>query len=376
MASKSVAVIGAGVVGLTTALELSERGWTVTILEAVAPVAGASSSANGALTPHSDHSAPDLVIELAQESVARYPSYLDYLRDLSGLPVDHDPTGVLEVLVGAEELDEGRGLFESMKEKDWNVDWLNRDDVFQLEPHVTPAAAGGILYKDESAIDIDQLGSALIQAATTSGVALKFPTAVSSVSGTTSGSVELASADGTSTFDAAVVCTGTAMCSVSDLPTIALTRVRGELIEAWAPPGTIGRCIYRGDAFVTPRRDGRLMLGASYDVHELGMDENRGTISLGTALQTLKASCETVPKFRHAELRRVWKCWRAVTSDELPVIGPYGNPNIILALGFGGLGFTLAARTSQLIADAVDGDLSDERLGTLDPMRDGLERLP
>ena len=60
-AEAEVAVIGAGFSGLSTALALAERGVAVTVLEAVAPGAGASGASGGQVIPGLRHFVADLV---------------------------------------------------------------------------------------------------------------------------------------------------------------------------------------------------------------------------------------------------------------------------------------------------------------------------
>ena len=86
LASPDVTIVGAGVIGLSLALELHARGATVTLLERGAAAPQASWAAAGMLAAQDPHNPPQLRA-LAQLSAALYPAFLDHLQELSGLPV-------------------------------------------------------------------------------------------------------------------------------------------------------------------------------------------------------------------------------------------------------------------------------------------------
>lgn len=365
-------VIGAGIIGLTTALELAIRGANVVVLDQVGPGTGASGAANGALTPHSDHSVPQTVSSWALESARRYPDHVRKLTALTGLRIDHDPGGVVEVFLNTDELEVGRRLFDSMKSHGWKVFWLTRAEVLSIEPAVNRRVVGGLLYCEESAIDVNQLMSATIRAGEILGVTGSWPVAVQGVAPTDSGMVNITTNVGTMECDAVVIASGSGPCAVHGMPTIRIRRIRGEILEASGPPGLIRHCLYRGDGFITPRRDGRLLLGTSYEEHYAGMDEDTSTVSIGGAIQTLVATTEVLPALRRCELRRSWKSWRPASPDGLPIVGSYGAPNIVLALGFGGLGFTLALTAAEAAATiALSGNVAPQ-LGEFSPLRPGI----
>jgi D-amino-acid dehydrogenase len=50
-----------------------------------------------------------------------------------------------------------------------------------------------------------------------------------------------------------------------------------------------------------------------------------------------------------------WACLRAMTADGLPLLGATRRPGVFLNTGHGPLGWTLAAGTAELVADAIEG---------------------
>lgn len=86
MQHPNVCIAGAGIIGLSLALELHHRGANVTVLERSTPLAEASTAAAGMLPANDPHN-PAPLQPLANLSLALYPAYLDRLHNLSGIRI-------------------------------------------------------------------------------------------------------------------------------------------------------------------------------------------------------------------------------------------------------------------------------------------------
>ena len=86
MLDTDICIAGAGVIGLSLALELHSRGLSVTVVEAGQPLREASWAAAGMLAVHDPHNPAELS-ELAELSVSLYPQFLSHLESLGGLSV-------------------------------------------------------------------------------------------------------------------------------------------------------------------------------------------------------------------------------------------------------------------------------------------------
>ena len=74
-----VAIAGGGLIGLASALELAERGLSVTVFDAQTP-GQASWAAAGILGPQSEAHAPSPLVELCTKSYALYPQFVQKLQ--------------------------------------------------------------------------------------------------------------------------------------------------------------------------------------------------------------------------------------------------------------------------------------------------------
>jgi glycine oxidase len=120
-------------------------------------------------------------------------------------------------------------------------------------------------------------------------------------------------------------------------------------------PRLVRRCLYCGRGFITPRRDGRILLGSNYDLHTYGDDECSTTVSVRSAISALVATTRIVPSLETLQLQRVWKGWRPRTAaDGQPVVG-WSNPQgICVATGFFGLGISLAPVVADFVAELFE----------------------
>src|SRR5579875_3596586 len=85
-----IAVLGAGIIGLSLALELHLRGARVAVLDSRAAFGGASSAAAGMLAAEDPHNSPQLRA-ISSWSLSLYDAFLARLEDLSGLPFPSRP---------------------------------------------------------------------------------------------------------------------------------------------------------------------------------------------------------------------------------------------------------------------------------------------
>src|SRR5215469_1364968 len=101
MKSSDAIIIGAGIIGLSLAIELRKRGLRVLILERGEPGREASYAAAGMLAASGDEF-PTALKPLAQESARMYPEFVHELEDESGLKVDLRRQGTILVLCNGE----------------------------------------------------------------------------------------------------------------------------------------------------------------------------------------------------------------------------------------------------------------------------------
>jgi glycine oxidase len=93
------AVAGAGIIGLSLALELNSRGASVCVLDTAAALAGASSAAAGMLAVADPHNPAELG-ELSAFSLSLYDPFLARITALSNLEVPYQTTTAIQYVDG------------------------------------------------------------------------------------------------------------------------------------------------------------------------------------------------------------------------------------------------------------------------------------
>src|SRR5215471_2096814 len=98
--TRDVIIAGAGIIGVSIALELRERGARVLVLDRGEPGQEASSAAAGMLAPF-DPETPAGLRSLAVASAQLYPAYVERLENLSQTQVDFRRRGTIALLKGS-----------------------------------------------------------------------------------------------------------------------------------------------------------------------------------------------------------------------------------------------------------------------------------
>ena len=326
----AASVIGAGVVGLATALTLAERGAKVTLVERSRELGGnASWLAGGMLSPFCEgESAPPSVVERGKGAIDWWAARVSGVVR-AGTLVIAPPRDVGEVdrfaarTIRHERADEAR--------------------IAALEPDLAGRFRKGLYFADEGHVDPRAAMRALLSSLRRAGVELRF-----GEDGET-----LSPKDGV-----VVDCRGFA--ARPDLPE--LRGVRGEMIRVRTREVKLTRTVRllhpRISLYVVPRQEGEYMIGAT-----MIESADTGGLSVRSAMELLSAAYTLHPAFGEAEILETSAGVRPAYPDNEPrIIERSGR---IYLNGFYRHGFLLApafaAQAAEMVmsrwgADAVRAD--------------------
>ncbi|MDQ6717026.1 MAG: FAD-binding oxidoreductase, partial [Gemmatimonadota bacterium] len=218
-----VAIAGGGAIGLCAALALAERGLKVIVVTG-SSIGEASRAAAGMLAPSIERASAD-PDEFGIAARDRYPSYLDYLRDSTGIAVALNRQGILQAALTPSGV---KGLRRSAPT---TSRWLDRDELVRLEPALSHAL-GAVYNPLDGSVDNVALMDALVAAVEKH--AMISPLAGRVLAVTTDGSaVIVATANGNSVSAAHfVVAAGAWAGSISGAKLAAsVTPSKGQLVE-------------------------------------------------------------------------------------------------------------------------------------------------
>jgi glycine oxidase len=281
-----VSVIGAGVAGLTCALELAERGVAVEVLERAARLAGAGCSwyAGGMLAPWCERESADtLIAQLGEESLKWWPERVPATQVNGTLVVVH-----------------GRDAAElaDFARRTSHYERVGAEDIGALEPDLAGRFAHGLYFAGEGHLDPRAALAGLASRLGELGVPIRF--------GIQASAAMLA---GRSVVD----CTG--LAARPQLPD--LRGVKGEMLLLRAREVTLTRPVRvlhpRLPVYVVPRGDGLFMVGATMLESDAGEH-----ISARSMLELLAAACALHPAFGEAQILEIGAAVRAAFPDNRP----------------------------------------------------------
>ncbi|MDB4875428.1 MAG: hypothetical protein JWM41_1874 [Gemmatimonadetes bacterium] len=332
-ATADVVIIGDGVIGLSTAIELCRAGASC-ILVGARRDGSASEAAAGLLAP-SIGTLPEAVQPFFADSLDRYPAFVDSLRGFE--PALRMVVGLIDVSAD----DSGAPRHAGAR--------LTAADLAALEPGLS-AAGGGRFYADDGAVDNVLLVRALhraVEAAPEAHVLSGDPVTSIELSGRP-GRVLLASGRILSS-GAIVLAAGAWSAQIGGLPRpLPVTPLKGQMLAVASTALTYS--VMSEDVYIVPRAS-ELAIGAT--VERAGFD-------VGTSAEAIeqlrRAAIDVCPAIEGAQVIRTWAGIRPATPDMLPIIGADpSDPRLIYACGHSKNGILLAPATAVAVAALATG---------------------
>jgi thiazole synthase len=115
--------------------------------------------------------------------------------------------------------------------------------------------------------------------------------------------------------------------------------------------------LYGADIYLVPRRDGRILIGAT--VEDVGWTPHNTAAGIHTLLGQ---AIRLYPELQDWSIQECWWGFRPATPDELPILGTSPCENLTFATGHYRNGILLAPVTAVLLADLIGEQKSDPLL--------------
>jgi len=361
-----VAVVGGGLIGLSVALELAQRGAVVRVFDRGEPGRGASWAGAGMLAPYSEHTGDEELLALCARSLAAYPEFVQRVSAAAGVNVDLALDGIVEAAFDAEGLERLDALRRDLIAQGACCERLERRAVLIAEPSLGHHVAGGLLIHGQGCVDNRRLGRALLAACRRLDVAVHSAVGNLAVECDTRRVLGIRSDFGFAPAATVVNAAGAWAGQLAGVPSSALpsvSPVKGQMLALAAPVDFLRRPTWVPGAYLVPRPDGRLLVGAT--VEDAGFDER---VTAGAIAALLSAALRAAPTLGAFTVTETWSGLRPGTPDGRPFIGPTALEGLIDATGHYRNGILLAPITAALVASFVEtGD--DEPLHAWSPLR-------
>ncbi len=360
-----VLIVGGGVIGLGIALRLRQQGVAVTVLSRDFAEA-ASHMAAGMLAPGAEAIPPGPYLDLCRRSLARYGDWSQKLEALTGQSIGYWPSGIL-----APQYEPPATI-----SPDTAGTWLEAATVHHYQAGLSGAIAGAWWYGDEGQVDNRALAQTLRLAAQEAGVDLQEGITVQGFQRQGDHIQQVYTTAGPFQAGQYVLATG---AWANDLLPIPVSPVKGQMAAVQVPPGyghpqPLQRVLYGPGIYIVPRRQGRIVLGATAEA----VGFTPGNTPSGLTHLFAQAS-RLYPVLKDFPVQECWWGFRPGTPDEAPILGPGPADNLTLATGHYRNGILLMPITAELIADQILGrpdpllaDFSWERFHQSPPLADAI----
>lgn len=399
--STTVVVIGGGIVGLTAALNLAERGIPVTVLEK-GRIAGEQSSRNLGWIRKTSRGRDDL--PMAQESDRLWAE----MRQRVGADVGYSQAGIMYVARNEAQMAAHEAWLASVKGLDVDSRLLTPADIAKLAPGGIGKWVGGLYTPSDGRAEPTLAASAIATAAMAKGAVIVENCAVRELS-LTGGAVS-----GVVTERGEIRCSQVLLAGGVwsrrflgnyGIPLLTLPLVASVLrtapmdgptdIALGGPDFSFrkrldgGYTITQRGALFAPLMLDHLLIGLKYlpvlrkewanlrvsigkdffDDLALGR-RSRGNkvspfeklrsidppVNQGLNDEAMRNLVAAWPGFKNAQVAQSWAGMIDVTPDSHPVIAPIAKiPGLTLASGFSGHGFGTSPAAGQLAADLITG---------------------
>jgi glycine oxidase len=332
MANRSVIVVGGGIVGCLTAMQLRKQGHTVALVErniVAAQTSGESSWAGAGIAfPLLPWFYQDVVNELALAGARAYPAVSAELFAETGIDPECTCNGM---------------LIQPPFDRQQAIKWCQR---FGLE---VIQQGQDLLIPEVVQIRNPRLLQSLKAWLIKHGVTLREQTQLMPLQEGASSIKHWQTTNGESLVaDAFVVTSGAWSFELLKQTALSLDikPMRGQMLLYQMPPGLLPNILYRDGFYMLQRRDGHLLAGSSLE--DVGFDTG---VTESMRQEMLRKAEALLPALKGQPIIKHWSGLRPGTPHNIPTIGRHPNiENLYLNTGHFRYGVTMAPECARRIA--------------------------
>ncbi|RUP95240.1 glycine oxidase ThiO [Corynebacterium pseudodiphtheriticum] len=361
-----VNIIGAGMVGLATAVELAHHGHSVRVLDP-SPASGATHHAGGMLAPAAEVVyQQDPLFPLMQYSGQWYPKLMEIVAEHTDLPTGYRTEGTLVVAADRADSQHLTELMDYQNAHGMDVAKLSVRQARKLEPALSPAVAGAVEIPGDHQIFPRQTALALLDALKNMGVEIIREQATKLEDGavlTAQGrypAKQTVLCNGLGARDIAGVLPETGTNPASPKEAFQLRPVYGEVLQLQCPEHLQPLCdrVIRGfvedrPIYIIPRSDGRITIGAT------SREDHRSGPPASSVYDLLRDAIRLVPGIEECEFLEATTGARPGTPNDLPYLGRV-SANLVISTGYFRHGILLSALAARVSRELIEGATPDQ----------------
>jgi glycine oxidase len=359
-------IAGGGLIGTAIALELSQAGLRVALLEAQQPGREASWASAGILSPAPENPAMIGMVPLGKASLAMYPQFVRSVEELTGMPTGFRTKGTIEALFSRRAKEELNTIVALHRGLGLEADAISAAEARGLEPSLSEEIEVAVLRPSEASVDNRLLNAALLEGAKRSGAQIFADSVVQAVrrEGDRCDGIVLRNGDVIAASHT-VIAAGCFSCEIRGVEEFAPVRpAKGQMVSLRCATAKIERVLWSERIYLVPRNDGRILAGAT--VEYAGFDR---AVTAAGIHANLSGAIELVPVLGQARVEETWAGLRPDTPDHMPILGPTGIKGLTMATGHFRSGVLLTPITARLVAEHISGRMLSADWDRFSPLR-------
>ena len=332
-------IVGAGAVGLTSAIALLTEGYRVTLLERGEVGQEASWAGGGIMSPLCSWDYQDSVTRLAHRSMAMFPEAAALLHAQTGVDPEYIQSGMLVL-----------PPFDMAQAQSWCAQQEFPAQLSDSAPYLS--GHKGLLLPEVAQVRNPRLLQALRRRVTMLGGEIREQNEVLALDVQGERIRALRTKQGEVAADAFVVTAGA--WSKQLLGEHALHMdvkpIRGQILLFKFDTPPFEHILVRSGLYLIPRRDGHVLVGSTLE--DVGFDKST---TVAAREDMLRKVYDILPAWRdHAPIRH-WAGFRPGSPDNIPTIGRHPSlTNLYANTGHFRYGVTMSLASAELLVNEIE----------------------
>lgn len=367
---KSIIVIGGGVIGLSCAYKMAQKGMQVKVIEAGICGAKATTASLGVLMPYVPTIEKPTAI-LQRTSLDMYEDFAQDLVDFSGVDIEFEKLGHIQVLHSEKQFEKAKKAVERSNEEGKLVnnkpafELLTFEQAKELEPHLEEAQFGCMYSRMTANLSTEKLVEALKSACNKLNVEILENTSVDDI--IIDNGVVKAVKINNEELETSKVLIATGAYSAKFSPTISnlaeIQSQKGEALELKLETRVFDRLVKMAGFYALCKKDGTTFIGStSSRKPDFSEDVKEKSINM-----LLKGGQRIIPSITKDDIVRAWAGHRPHSYLGSPLLGKCDEAkNLFVATGHGKIGICTAPFTAEIISSLI---AEDKEIIDLTPFR-------
>ncbi len=345
-----VAIIGGGVIGLTTAYYLLKEGLSVAVLDKTAFGTEASWAGAGIIQPGNSLSAKSPIDQLRAIGSNLFPTLSEELKSETGIDNGFNRCGILDLTKPETH------ILEAWDAEGIPYRFVSRIEVEAIVPSIRVGKKGAVLFETGGQVRNPRHLKAIEEACDHRALV---GASECKILGINANSLrnrvrEIVTLDnGFIRSNHYIICGGAWTNKIIEPFGVQLNvhPVRGQIVLLKEENPSLKMIVEQGKQYIVPRGDGYVLIGSTEEP-EAGFVKENTPEGVDNLLTFARAVAPDM--MAHAKIERCWSGLRPGSSDGLPTIGRVpGFDNLLIGAGHGRAGIQQSIATAMILRDLV-----------------------